>query len=272
MKKLGLSPLLATLLSLTLLLSACSEQEETTAQASYKEEMLIYCGITMAHPVKEIARLLEPELGVTIVITQGGSEDLYQSLRAAKKGDLYLPGSASYRKRHLDEGLLGEFVHVGYNQAALMVVKGNPKGLDNDLNHLTRPELKVVIGAPGSGSIGRETQRILDTAGIYDKVRMNTLFLSTDSRNLNYALKQGDADVTINWRATAFFAENRDQLQAIDLPPETAKPKKLLLNLLSFSKMPDKAQRFMAFAASPQGQEIFRKHGFLDKNMSGGTN
>ena len=221
----------------------------------------------MVNPIKKIAEILEPELGVEILITQGGSEDLYQSLKAAHKGDLYLPGSASYRNKHEKEGLLGEWVHVGYNQATLIVAKGNPKQLDNRLSNLMKPELRVIIGDPDSGSIGKETKRILEAAGIYDKVRSNVLFLSTDSRNLNYALKQNDADVSINWRATALFPENREQIDHIDLSPEIATPKKLILNLLTFSKFPDKARRFMQFAASPEGQAIFREHGFLDNHM-----
>jgi len=34
--------------------------------------------------------------------------------------------------------------------------------------------------------------------------------------------------------------------------------------LLTSSKQPDIARRFMALAASEEGQAIFRKHGFLD--------
>ncbi len=261
---------LALLCSGLILAAGCSEQP-TARQVPDRPEMLIYCGITMVHPIKEIANLLEDELGVRFVISQGGSEDLYQSLRTARKGDLYLPGSASYRRRHLDEGLLGDFVHVGYNQAALFVVKSNPLQLDGDVMHLTRTDLKVVIGDPQSGSIGRETKRILDEAGIYDRVRANAVYMTTDSRNLNYALHKGDVDVSINWRATAFFDENRDHVSVLDLPLELAKPKELLLNLLTFSAFPHKARRFMQFAESEEGQAIFRKHGFLDKQMQGQT-
>lgn len=246
-------------------LSGCDNEQ---AKKPPTPEMLVYCGITMVNPIKEIARILEPQLGVKIVISQGGSEDLYQSLKVAQKGDLYLPGSASYRKQHLDEGLLGDFAHVGYNQAALLVVKGNPLGLGRDLKQLANPDYKVVIGDPTTGSIGRETKRILDRVGIYDAVRGNVYFLTTDSRNLNQALKNKDADVAVNWRATAFFPENRPQIDAIDLDTQVATPKKLLINLLTFSAMPDKARQFMDFAASEKGQAIFRAYGFLDNTLN----
>lgn len=240
--------------------------EQASQSASPMPELLVYCGITMAHPIQEIAHLVEQEKKVRIVITQGGSEDLYKSLAASRKGDLYLPGSASYRKRHLDEGLLGDAAHVGYNQIAMIVKKGNPKNIQGDLNSLTSPDFGVVIGNAETGSVGRESKRVLDQLGIYQQVMENAVYLTTDSRNLNRALREGDADVILNWRATAFFEENQAQMQVLDLDPALAKPKKLLLNKLSFSSHPEVANYFMELAASQRGQAIFRKYGFLDNS------
>ncbi len=85
-----------------------------------------------------------------------------------------------------------------------------------------------------------------------------------DSRGLSTALKKGEVDVVLNWRATGFFADNIDKLEVIDLDPKLAKPQALLLNLLTFSRHKEVARRFIAFAAGEEGQAIFRKHGFLD--------
>jgi len=249
-----------TFLVVLSLVAACDNQPEQ----DQKKEILAYIGITMAKPMAEIARAIEKKHGVSVIITQGGSEDLYQSLKAAQKGDLYMPGSASYREKHLSEGLLGEFVEVGYNQASFLVAKGNPKGVTGDIEQVLRDDLDLVICNPDSGSIGRETKRILTQAGIYKDAFEGAEFLTTDSRNLNNAMRNGDADLIINWRATAFFDNNRPIIDVIDLPPDLATPKKLQLSLLTFSAHPDIARKMMAFTASPQGQAIFRKYGFID--------
>ncbi|MFK5986557.1 MAG: molybdate ABC transporter substrate-binding protein [Pseudomonadota bacterium] len=226
-------------------------------------ELLIYCGITMSNPMREIANNFEKKHQLKITITQGGSEDLYQSLKAAKKGDLYLPGSASYRDKHFADGLLKESVKLGYNQAALLVKKGNPKNISADINNLTRKDLNVVIGSHESGSIGKETKKILEKLGIYNVVLNNVLYLTSDSRTLNHALKKGDADVIINWKATAFFDNNKLYVDAISLDPKIAKPKQLLLNALSFSKHPQLVAKFMQYASSAEANSIFKKFGFL---------
>jgi len=229
-----------------------------------RPEMLIYCGITMIRPMTEIARAFETKEKVKITLAQGGSEDLYQSLKKSRAGDLYLPGEPSYRSKYLAEGLLGDVTTVGYNQLALVVKKGNPKQVKGNPQELLRPDVTVIIGNAESGSVGKETQDVLASAGIYQKVLDAALYLAPDSRVLSNAMKKGEADVILNWRATAFFPDNVAAVDAVDLNPKLAKPQALLLNLLSFSNNKPQAKRFMAFAAGPEGQAIFRKWGFLD--------
>ena len=257
------------LICLLALLAACEPVPEERAN---KPELLLYAGITMVQPMTALIELFEQREQATITLTQGGSEDLYQSLRAAGTGDLYLPGSGAYRERRLSEGLLTEAVHIGYNQAAIVVARGNPFAVSADLRQLLRDELRVVICDPQTGSIGSETREILTAAGLFDDVFKRAIYLTTDSRNLNNAIKSGEADVTLNWRATAFFASNREQVESIDLPATLAPPRKIELNLLRFSSHPELARRFMALAASPEGQAIMRQHGFLDAGGLSATN
>ncbi len=242
----------------------------TLAQAqTAKSDLLIYCGITMVRPMTEIAQLLEQRESIHITISQGGSEDLYQSAKRSGVGDLYLPGEPSYRQKHLPEGLLGEFVNLGYNQMALVVQKGNPKNVKADPREMLRPDLAVILGNAESGSVGQEAKAVLDKLGIYPKVVKASAFLSPDSRSLMNAMKKGEADLTMSWRATGLFADNAIKLDVIDLDAKLAKPQALLLNLLKISANPALARKFMALAAGDEGQAIFRKHGFLDNRSQG---
>jgi molybdate transport system substrate-binding protein len=255
-----------------LLLVASASLAATAANVAFataeRAELLLYCGITMVRPMTEIARQFEAHENVKINIAQGGSEDLYQSLKKSGQGDLYLPGEPTYRSKYLGEGLLGEHVTVGYNQLALVVKKGNPKAVKGDPKELLRKDLSIIIGNAESGSVGKETKDVLDTVGLYQKVLDASLYLAPDSRVLNIAMKKGEADAILNWRATAFFPDNIATVDVIDLSPKLAKPQALILNLLTFSKNKDVSRRFMAYAAGEQGQAIFRKWGFLDNSTS----
>lgn len=230
-------------------------------------ELLIYCGITMVRPMNEIARTFEKVEHVKITMAQGGSEDLYQSAKKSRQGDLYLPGEPTYRSRHLAEGLLGDVVTVGHNQMAIMVAKGNPLKIKGDAKELLRQDVTVIIGNASSGSVGKEAKDILTGLGIYDQVLDRAVYLSSDSRDLSHAMKTGRADAILNWRAVGYFPDNSQYVDVIDLDPKIAKPQALLLNLLTFSRNQETARKFMTFAAGPEGQAIFRKHGFLDNSI-----
>jgi len=227
-------------------------------------ELLLYCGITMVRPMTEIAQTFEKREHVKVTIAQGGSEDLYQAAKKSGVGDWYLPGEPSYHAKYLKEGLFGDHVIVGYNQMALAVQKGNPKNIKSDPRELLRKDVVVVLGNVTSGSIGQGSKHILDTLGIYPKVVKQAAFLASDSRSLALAMKRGDADVGLTWRATLFFPDNASKLDAIDLDKKLAVPQALMLTQLKSTKHPELTHKFMTLAASDEGQAIFRKFGFLD--------
>lgn len=225
--------------------------------------LLIYCGITMVRPITDIARLFEKQERVNIAIAQGGSEDLYQSAKKSRQGDLYLPGEPIFRIKHQPEGLLGEYVTLGYNQMAMVVQKGNPKKIKPELKELLRKDLAVVLGSSESGSVGVESRRILTQAGLYPKVAAKAVQMLPDSRSIMMSMRRGEADVSLSWRATGYFPDNAAAVDVLDLPPNLAPPHELQLTLLSFSSNQALARKFMAFASGPQGQAIFRRYGFM---------
>jgi molybdate transport system substrate-binding protein len=226
--------------------------------------LLIYCGITMVRPITEMGQVFEQKTGIKVTVTQGGSEDMYRSLKTSAKGDLYLPGEPNFRAKYLPEGLLGDHANIGFNQAALFVEKGNPKNIKADVKELLRSDISVTLSNVEQGSIGQETRRILTEAGIFDAAMSQASAIMPDSRTINISLKKKETDVSINWRTTAFFPDNKPHIDIIDLPISVAVPQALLLNALTFSTQPVAAKQFIDFATSDEGQAIMRKHGFLD--------
>lgn len=234
--------------------------------AQSKPTLIFYSGITMVKPIKEMAKIIEDRYNCTIKISQGASKDLYDSIKFSKKGDLFLPGSQSYRTNNLKDGFLLDYVEIGYNQAAIFVKKGNPLNIKN-LDSFIDEKISTTLCDPNAGSIGRMTKKIFLKYGgekFYEKAYDNTSLIGTDSRNLNRALIDNYADITINWWATAFWDENRNHIDILTEASKKFPKKKLLINLLSFSKNPYIAKKFMEFAISKEGQTIMKKYGFVD--------
>ncbi|BCN92428.1 molybdate-binding protein [Thiomicrorhabdus immobilis] len=245
------------------LLSGCDTPENPTNNNTI--DLTIYSGITMIRPLSVLAKEFEQQHSVKIDIKQGGSGFLYKTIKAEKKGDIFFPGTDSYRIKSLKQGetLLQEKVFVGYNRIALVVAKGNPKHLTNDLKQLTNPQYSVVLSSPESGAVGKNAKAILDKAGLTKAVYDNATYFTTDSHRIFRAIKEQDADVALNWYATTKWPETADFMDAILLPESIAKPQKLEMSLLSYSKKPNLTIQFMNFASSKHGLEVFAEYGFL---------
>lgn len=242
----------------------CSTITGCHAPQEAPKELLIYCGITMIRPMTEIAEIIETQENCKIIVTKGGSGNLLKAININKVGDLYLPGSDSYIKKCVTDGLVTDTVFVGYNKAAIMVQKGNPKKITADLDNLTNKDYIVVIGNPNSGSIGRETKKILDKKGIFRAVEENVQQLTTDSKDLFFVLKDKQADVVINWYAVATWPENEPYVDVVPIAAEYASKNTLVIGLLSMSRYPDIARKIMDYAASEKGHRIFNKYGLYD--------
>jgi len=231
-----------------------------------KDEFLFYCGITMVKPMSKIAKIIEKKYNIKIVIIQGGSGDLYDSLVNSKKGDLYLPGSFSFIKKHENEHIFDYYKYVGYNQLAIFVKPNNPKNIKS-LKDLTRDDLLVSLGNPETCSMGKESVRVLKKYGgesfLY-KVEDNIVIFASDSRDFNQMLKDGKIDTGLNWKATAFFPNNKNKIEIITIPEKYAPKNDLYLAVLSFSKHKDIAKAFVDYVISPKGQKIMKEYGFID--------
>jgi molybdate transport system substrate-binding protein len=232
-----------------------------------QDKLVFYCGITMLKPMTKIAKIIENKYNVKIVIVSGGSGDLYDLLYSTRKGDLYLPGSESYIKKHLKEGLLGYRKYVGYNQIALFVEKGNPKNV-KDLNDLLRNDIKISLGNPETCSMGRASVKVLKKFGgeeFLEEVEDNIFLYAIDSKDFNNLLKSHQIDAGLNWKASAFFPKNRRKIDIISINKKYAPKKKLYLTLLTFSKHKKIAKAFIDYAVSSNGQKIMKEYGFLDE-------
>jgi len=232
--------------------------------ASNKPLLRFYCGITMVKPMKIIAKKIEQKYNCKIEIIQGGSKDLYQSLSYSKVGDLYLPGSDTYITKNKRNGFFQRSEYVGYNQAAIFVLKNNPKNIKT-LNRLLDENVATILCSPDSGSIGKMTKKLLikyKGEEFYEDAFDATVAVGTDSRNLNKALIEKDADMTINWKATGFWPENAKFITVIPIDEKFAPKKKLMLTLLSFSEHKKIANAFIDYATSKKGQQLMKKYGF----------
>lgn len=228
--------------------------------------VLIYCGITMVNPVKEMADILEKELGVRIVISQGGSADLFNALKTSNSGDIYIPGESRYIDEYKNEGFFEEYMkYIGYNQAAIFVEQGNPHKV-KDLSDFLRNDISAMLSDYNTGSIGKMTKTVLENYGgteFFEDVYLNTIYVGTDSRNINSAFARKSIDIAINWKSTITFGDNQNMIDMIEIDEKYAPKMQIPAVLLKSSEDKDLTIKIIDFMVSLKGQEIMKRYGFL---------
>ncbi|QOG13081.1 ABC transporter substrate-binding protein [Arcobacter sp. FWKO B] len=232
-----------------------------------KKQVLIYCGITMVNPIKEISDILKDELDIDIVITQGGSANLFNSLKTSKVGDIYIAGEQRYIDDYINEGFFTDYIkEIGYNQAAIFVHKGNPYNISS-LDDLLRDDISTILCDYNTGSIGKMTKTVLENYGgesFLTKAYLNSVEIGTDSRNINASLSRNRVDMAINWKSTITFGNHKDLFTVIDIDEQYAPKMTIPAVLLKSSENPELARSIIDFIVSDRGKEIMKKYGFLE--------
>jgi len=229
---------------------------------SNSQELLIYCGTTMSAAIGDIADVFEQRENCRVKIIKGGSGKLYQSIRINQVGDLYSPGSESYMQQCLNENIVHETRVVGFNQAALLVAKGNPLAISTDLNNFTNGCYRTVIGALDSSSIGLETEHILGKLGLYQQAVEQVMFFAVDSKDIVQAVEEKTADRVLNWTAAVLSEKKNNKVDVLPLNNIIAPLHPLILGVLKTSYDRELARRFIELAGSEEGQQIFARYGF----------
>ena len=225
-------------------------------------ELKIYCGTTMYKAMMEIKVNFEKKHGCIVNIVPGASGDMKMMFMNFKDGDMYFPGDESFISslEKDNPGYIVDKKHVGNNMAVLIVKKGNPKNI-NSLDDLTRSDLKIVLGHPERGSIGKLTSVLLKKKGIFEKVMKKEKTLETESINLMNAITNKDYDVTINWNTLAILPEYSKPIDVLQIPGSLDPSEKLVLAVLKTSKNVDLAKELMNYSVSPAGKEVFARYG-----------
>jgi molybdate transport system substrate-binding protein len=245
-------------------MSGCDPYKHPTITEKNRKEILIYCGVTMASAVSELISILEERTDCKVSALYGGSGHLKNIIEVNKKGDLFFPGSSQYLEDLKTEGVIGRTEEVGYNSLSFFVKKGNPLQITNNIKNLSDVSLNVVLGSENAGSVGRETAYLLEKHNIKDEVISKSIYVTNDSKGIARSIRNGDADLTVNWLATGYLPENTEFVTPIKIDSPYVRQLKLVIGQLIYSDEKECSGSFLDIASSVEGKEIFAKYGFAE--------
>jgi len=249
--------LLAGLIAVIHIISGCSGGEHNNITA--------FCGSASKPAMEEAAQVFEEKTGIKVYLNFGGSGTTLSQLKIAREGDLYIPGSPDYMVMAERDGVVyaDSVKIIAYLVPAILVQEGNPKNIQS-LHDLTHTGIEVGIGDPKTVCVGLYAYEILEYNGLIDEVReAGTIVTHAEScsRAASFvAFKSVDA--ILGWRVFSYW--NPDTIDVVYLKPEQITRLAYIPGAIStFTEDRESAQSFLDFLASPEGQEIFSKWGYI---------
>lgn len=192
--------------------------------------------------------------------------------------DLFASVKIAHLKKLKKAGKMKQGMIYTHNKLELMVAKGNPKGIKGP-EDLGRDDLVQSHPNPKTEGIFKfYGSEMLKDLNLYTKVtggkickscwavEGKTWFTSRHHRETPYRIENGEADVGIVWTTEVAHAKRTGRaVDGVAIPAPLNKVDKVAyaIGKLNEARNPRNADRFLAYLATDDAQDIYAKYGFL---------
>lgn len=222
-------------------------------------ELTVFCAASNRSVVEAVRRRYEAETGRRVQFQYGPSQALLSQLELTQAGDLFLPADDSYLEMARTKGLTAEQLPLGQMRCGLVVPKGNPQGI-RELSDLISRDLRVVQASPESAAVGRLARAALQPLGLWDSLHTATDAYRTTVGDVANDVKVGAADVGLVFDAVLYpFPE----LEFIAVPQLESVVAQVSVAVTASTSQPSAALHFARYlAARDRGLEEYQRQGF----------
>lgn len=223
----------------------------------------VFAGAASKPPMDEAARAFEQKTGIKVYATYGGSGTMLSQMKLARTGDLYIPGSPDYMVMAERDGAAEpESVKIiSYLIPVIAVQHGNPRNIQS-LSDLAKPGIKVGIGNPDAVCVGLYAVEIFEHNQLLAEIGNNVVTEAESCSKTATLLSLKSVDAVIGWHV--FHDWSPDNIDVVYLPPEQLPRIAYIPAAIStFTKDRESAQKFIDFLVSEQGQDIFKRWGYI---------
>jgi ABC-type molybdate transport system substrate-binding protein len=224
-----------------------------------RPELLFFGGAMLRPAVEETIAAFEQREGVQVKTVFNGCGLLLSQMRVGEKPDAYLACDVSFLDPVRDR--FGPAVELSRNRIVILVEKGNPKNIQT-LEDLARPGLALGLAHEEHSTLGALTRRILEGAGLYDRVVKNR---KTEAATADFLVNQmlggpGALDAVIVYASNAAATKERLETVPIDLSSAIAVQP---FAVGRDSRYPNLMNRLLAALRSEESEKRFKERDFI---------
>ncbi len=228
----------------------------TTSQGKPTGNITVLAAASLTEAFTEMGKAFEAENPDTkVTFSFGASSTLATQANQGAPADLFASADEANMKKVTDAGNASDPTAFARNRLAILVGKGNPKGVKT-VADFARDDIAFVLCAI-EVPCGKFSQQALDRAGVTAKPRS----YEENVKAVVTRITLGEADAGIVYVTDAKAAGQ--SAQSVDIPEEHNVIAVYPIGVLKQASRPDVAAAFKAFVLSAAGQQIMTRSGFL---------
>jgi molybdate transport system substrate-binding protein len=247
--------LLRKLVIAFLLAASCASAQEITVAAA--------ADLSTALP--EIAAQFKKQTGKNIKLTFGSSGTLTSQIQNGAPFDVFFSADEDYPKQLIAAGLADKdtFYRYAVGRLALWAPAGTSLDLANlGIQTLLDPSIKkIAIANPQHAPYGRAAEAAFRHFGIYDRIAAKLVFGESVSQAAQF-VESGNAQAGLIALSHALSPAMKGKGQYWTVPLDAYPTLNQAAVVLSRSKQPAVARKFLEFLRSPEATSLFKSYGF----------
>ena len=208
----------------------------------------------------EIGGLFERETGRKAVFIFGSSGNLARQIENGAPVDLFAAANAGYVDELAARGLLLRDTRQVYAIGRIVLVTAKGSAVKpRSLADLARPEVKkVAIANPEHAPYGVAARQALESAGVWGDVQRKLVYGENVRQALQY-VQTGNAEAGI----VALSIANVPEVEHVLIEQSLHLPLEQTMAVVARTKNQRGAREFASLVASPAGQAVMQKYGFI---------
>lgn len=252
---------------------AGTPQHASVPRLAPATELAVAAAAEVSPALTEVARVFERKTGSQVRLTFADSSSLYSQIRTGTPFDAFFSMDIDQPRRLAASGAVVSGSVTTYARDRLVLCISPMTRLElpprNPLTVLRNKTIShIAISDPKSTIAGKATLGALRAAHIYDLTVQRKLLVGDNSSQVAQFVQNGSADVAL-LPLSAIRAYALSGTREISISPSLAPPISMGAVAIKRSRHQREALEFIKFAASSEGQAIFRRYGFDPPQRTG---
>lgn len=224
-------------------------------------QILVSAAASLKNALEEIGQVYEEQnKGVRVAYNFGSSGALQQQIENGSPVDLFISAGKKQMDILAEKMLLKNETRINLLGNELVLIIGKDNTSVKHISDLVKVEvLHIGIGSPESVPVGMYAKEALTSMKLWPALEAK-LVQAKDARQVLAYVMTGNAEAGFVYRSDAAVSEKVKVVEPV--PPETHQPIVYPAAIISSSKFPGEAKKFLEFLQGDEATAVFIKVGF----------